>query len=63
MPAVPSSTDSITDLPFFLVWADSYNMTDDFVTWGPRATSYQTISTAAEQYGSESYNGVPNNAC
>ena len=49
MPAVPSSTDSITDLPPLLVWADSYNMTDDFVTWNPRATTYQYGYRARQQ--------------
>lgn len=41
MSAVPRSTDSIADLPFFLMWADGHNMTDDFVTWDPRATTHQ----------------------
>ena len=41
MPAVPSATDSVADFPSFLVWPDGYNMTDDFMTWDPRAITHQ----------------------
>ena len=41
MPAVPSATNSVADFPSFLVWANGYDMTDDFVTWNPRAITHQ----------------------
>ena len=41
MPAVPTATSSVADFPSFLVWPDGYDMTDDFVTWNPRAVAHK----------------------
>lgn len=41
MPAVPSATNSVADFPSFLVWRNGYDMTNDFVTWDPRAITHQ----------------------
>ena len=41
MPAVPCPTNSVAHFPSFLVWPDGNDMTDDFVTWNPRAITHQ----------------------
>ena len=41
MSTVPRSTDSISDLPDFLVGPDGYDVADDFMTRDPRAGRLQ----------------------